>query len=177
VHETGGIYRITLSPASATLVFPTVTYTGIAFERGSLGTPYCSPAVVNSTGVPAMISASGSLLVAMNTLTVEALSLPQSVFGYFLTSRVQGSVANPGGSTGNLCLGGAIGRYVGPGQIQNTGATGTIALGIDLTRLPTPTGPVGGAAGETWNFLAWYRDALGGTATSNFTDGVALTLQ
>ena len=27
------------------------------------------------------------------------------------------------------------------------------------------------AAGQTLNFQAWYRDSVGGTATSNFTDG------
>ncbi|MDC1043609.1 hypothetical protein OAQ71_00120 [bacterium] len=27
-------------------------------------------------------------------------------------------------------------------------------------------------AGETWNFTAWHRDAVGGTTTSNFTDGL-----
>ena len=177
VHEAGGIYRISIIPPSATLVFSTPTYSGIAFDRGALGTRYCSPAVVNSTGVPAELGALGSLVVATNTLAVEAEHLPLSSFGYFLTSRTQGFVANPGGSTGNLCLGGAIGRFVGPGQIQSSGTTGEISLGIDLTALPSPTGPVAGVAGETWNFQAWYRDAVGGAATSNFTDGLALTLQ
>jgi len=177
VHETGGIYRVDLSPPAATLVFTTPTYSGIAFERGALGTTYCSPAVVNSTGVPAEIGAQGSLVVAANMLTVEAERLPLSSFGYFLTSRTQGFTANPGGSMGNLCLGGAIGRFVGPGQIQNSGATGQIALGVNLAALPTPTGPAAGVAGQTWNFQAWYRDAVGGSATSNFTNGVALTLQ
>jgi hypothetical protein len=177
VHESGGIYRITLSPPVATLVFPTITYTGIAFERGALGTTYCSPAVVNSTGVPAEIGAQGSLVVTANMLTVEAEHLPLSSFGYFLTSRTQGFTANPGGSMGHLCLGGSIGRFVGPGQIQNSGTTGAIALGVNLMGLPTPTGPVAGVAGETWSFQAWYRDAVGGNPTSNFTNGVALTLQ
>ena len=56
-------------------------------------------------------------------------------------------------------------------------ASGAISLSPDLTLLPTPTGPVAAAAGETWHFQAWYRDALAGSATSNFTDGVALTWQ
>jgi hypothetical protein len=33
------------------------------------------------------------------------------------------------------------------------------------------------AAGETWNFQSWHRDAVGGVATSNFTDAVQLDFQ
>ncbi len=36
-------------------------------------------------------------------------------------STVGGFVASPNGSQGNLCLAGSIGRYVGAGQIQNSG--------------------------------------------------------
>ena len=81
-------------------------------------------------------------------------------------------VQMPGGSRGNLCLGGAIGRYVGPGQIKNSGATGSFMLALNLTQTPTPTGLVSVLPGEAWNFQAWHRDAVGGVATSNFTDGV-----
>lgn len=144
---------------------------------GGLGTSYCSPAVANSTGNPATIEASGSLSVAANDVTLTADDLPQSSFGFFLTSRTQGLVMNPGGSMGTLCLGGSIGRYVGPGQIKNSGAVGSYFLDLDLTQTPTPTGLVAIATGETWNFQSWYRDAVGGVATSNFTNGVSLTFQ
>jgi hypothetical protein len=70
---------------------------------------------------------------------------------------------------------GSIGRYVGPGQVQNTGATGGFSLQLDLTQTPTPTGFVVVAAGETWHFQTWHRDAVGGVATSNFTDAVSIT--
>ena len=142
-----------------------------------IGTPYCGPAVVNSTGSPATLSASGSAVVAMNDVTLRGESLPQNSFGYFLTSRLPGFAPNPGGSRGDLCLGGSIGRYVGPGQIQNAGGSGNIALTIDLTQHPQPTGFVSVMAGETWNFQAWYRDAIGGMATSNFTDGLRIAFR
>ena len=83
----------------------------------------------------------------------------------------------PGGSMGNLCLAGSIGRYVGPGQIQQADATGNISLALDLTQVPQPTGFVSVGIGDTWNFQAWYRDAVGGSATSNFTDGLSVTFQ
>ncbi|MEM1453406.1 MAG: hypothetical protein AAGI22_30160 [Planctomycetota bacterium] len=79
-------------------------------------------------------------------------------------------------SQNDLTLG-AIGRLVGIGQIQNGGPLGVVSLRIDLTNVPQPVGPVAAAAGETWNFQGWYRDSVGGSATSNFTDGVSVVLQ
>jgi hypothetical protein len=76
-----------------------------------------------------------------------------------------------------LCLGGGIGRYVGSGQIKNSGAGGAFQLALDLTQTPTPTGLVTVVAGDTWNFTAWHRDAVGGSVTSNFTDAVSITFQ
>jgi hypothetical protein len=87
----------------------------------------------------------------------------------------QGFTGNPGGSQGNLCLSGSIGRYVATGQIKNSGSAGIFDLTLDLNQTPTPTGLVSVAAGETWNFQAWYRDAVGGSATSNFSDGLTIS--
>ncbi|MEZ6014477.1 MAG: hypothetical protein R3F49_05145 [Planctomycetota bacterium] len=144
----------------------------IAVDGGSpaIGTNYCT-AVANSTGSAAVMSASGSASVAANNLVLEGAGLPTNAFGFFLTSLTQSNVPNPGGSAGTLCLGGSIGRYVGGGQIQNSGATGMISLAVDLGQHPSPSGFVQVNAGETWNFQAWYRDSVGGVATSNFTDG------
>ncbi|MEM6673625.1 MAG: hypothetical protein AAF726_12335 [Planctomycetota bacterium] len=143
---------------------------------GGIGTRYCN-ANPNSTGVPAVIDAEGSAITADNSVTLFAGDLPQAAFGFFLASRVQGFTANPGGSAGNLCLAGQIGRYVGPGQIQNSGVQGQISLAINLTQVPQPTGPVAVMPGETWNFTCWFRDSVGGTATSNFADGVSIDFQ
>lgn len=148
-----------------------------AYFAGSLGTRYCDPGAVNSAGTSGAMLASGSLTASTNALTIAASDLPVNSFAFFLTSQTQGNVANPGGSQGNLCLGGAIGRYVGPGQIVNSGAAGEVSLALDLTQVPQPTGFASAQPGETWNFQAWYRDAVGGTATSNFTDGISLTFQ
>jgi len=142
---------------------------------GTIGTVYCAPAVVNSTGASGELVATGSAVASNNDVTLTASSLPLSSFGFFLTSRTQGNVAQPGGSQGVLCLGGSIGRYVGPGQVQNSGLTGSFDLVLDLTQTPTPTGFVVVAMGETWNFQAWHRDAVAGVATSNFTSAVSIT--
>jgi len=147
------------------------TYT---IPGGTLGTTYCAPAVANSTGNPGVIELTGSATALDNDVTLTALDLPNNAFGYFLTSRTQGLVNQPGGSQGVLCLGGSIGRYTGAGQIQNTGALGSFSLALDLTQTPQPTGFVSIVAGETWNFTTWHRDAVAGAATSNFTDAVAV---
>ncbi|MEZ6015519.1 MAG: hypothetical protein R3F49_10420 [Planctomycetota bacterium] len=148
-----------------------------AYFSGTLGTLYCSPAVANSTGAPGAMSASGTVVAAANNLTIACEDLPNNSFGFFLTSRTQGAVGQPGGSQGVLCLSGSIGRYVGPGQIKNTGTTGAFDLALNLTQTPTPTGLVSVLAGDTWNFQAWYRDSVGGVATSNFTNGLSVLFQ
>ncbi|MEM8713112.1 MAG: C-type lectin domain-containing protein [Planctomycetota bacterium] len=141
---------------------------------GTLGTNYCM-AEVNSTGNPADISAAGSLTVADNDLTLSSTNLPPLSFGFYIVSRLEGFVPNPGGSSGNICLSGAVGRYVGPGQVQNSGSAGQIDLAIDLTQIPQPTGFEAVISGDTWHFQLWHRDSTtGGMPTSNFTNGVRL---
>ncbi|QDV09160.1 hypothetical protein Poly30_47170 [Planctomycetes bacterium Poly30] len=143
---------------------------------GGFGMNYCS-ANPNSSGATGAISASGSLAVADNDVTLQATDLPALSFGFFIVSRTQGFVMNPAGSSGNLCLAGAIGRYVGPGQIKNSGTAGQIDLGINLAMIPQPMGFVAAAAGDTWNFQLWHRDSVMGSSTSNFTNGLELTFQ
>jgi hypothetical protein len=149
----------------------------VSGSSGGVGTNYCGPGVVNSTGNSGSISGTGTSVVSNNDLGLVADDLPMSAFGYFLTSRTQGLVNQPGGSLGVLCLGGAIGRYTGAGQILNTGATNSFSLALNLNQTPTPTGLVAVVAGETWNFQAWHRDAVGGVAVSNFTNGLSVTFQ
>ena len=159
------------SVVSTVGIFSGGTYTtGIPL---SIGTNYCV-AAVNSSGAAASMSAQGSVRVADNSLTITASNMPSNAFGVFLTSSSQGFVQMPGGSQGNLCLAGRIGRFVGPGQIQNSGAAGSISLVLDLTRHPNPTGFVGVQPRERWNFTAWYRDTAMGVSTSNFADGLEI---
>ncbi len=77
----------------------------------------------------------------------------------------------PGGSQGNLCISANVARF--SLQVQNSGTAGMFRVPIDLGLVPTnPPQPV--MVGETWNFQAWFRDAVGGQATSNFTDGIQI---
>lgn len=142
-----------------------------------IGTSYCAPAVPNVTGAPGTISAIGSPVAAANLLRLRAEQLPPGSFGYFLTSPQQAYTPNPGGSRGTLCLGGAIGRFVGPGEVQSAGTAGAIEVQLDLLRIPGPNYFVPAFPGSEWHFQAWYRDSFGGSATSNFTDGVTVSFQ
>lgn len=142
----------------------------------SIGTPYCM-ANPNSTGIISMISATGSVVVTDNDVTLAATNLPLRTFGFFLASMAQGFTPSAGGSQGNLCVGSNIGRFVGPVQVVNSEAGGTVALPIDLTMIPQPNGFAAVSAGETWNFQLWHRDATGGVGTSNFSNGLEIAFQ
>jgi hypothetical protein len=182
VHELGngnllisGTGVFVYDPVAATLtpIVPSVGARAITkMSGGAIGTNYCQ-ASPNSTGVPSNMSATGSASVAANNLVLTADSLPLNSFAFFLTSRMQGFISNPG-TPGHLCLSGSIGRYVGPGQVQNSGATGVISLAVDLTQHPTPTGFVSVQVGETWHFTVWHRDSFGGSPTSGFADGYTI---
>jgi len=127
----------------------------------ALGTNYCTPAVHNSSGQSAVISACGSDLSDGGYFMLHAKDLPPDRFGYFIASQTQNFVANPGGSQGNLCLGGNISRFVK--QVLGSGSDGSFALNVPTWAIP----------GETWNFQAWFRDKNPGP-TSNFTDAVSV---
>ena len=153
-----------------------VGFDGLLGSTNGFGTRYCSPAVPNASGAPARLRVTGSAFVSQNDLWLRADSLTPNAFAYFLTSRTQGFTAGPGGSRGNLCLAGSIGRRVG-GAIVNSGAAGAIDLRTNLTAMPQPAGAVAVLVGDTWNFQTWYRDTFAGAPTSNFSDAVSVTFQ
>jgi len=131
---------------------------------------YCT-ANPNSTGLPAVMSVSGSPLISDNNFTLTASQMPAFEFGYFLMASSQGFIPNVGGSAGNLCLGSPFYRFNKPpkGTILSSGSSGTFSFTPNLLNLPQG---VVFQVGETWNFQAWFRDGAGNT--SNFTDGIAV---
>ncbi len=130
----------------------------------------------NSTGLAATTQAVGSLLRADNSLTLFTSDLPTHVFGYYLGSQASGYVPNPGGSDGDLCLGGALGRFNRTGEILNSDQDGLFHLYLDLDDIPSPTGSVSILAGQTWYFQSWYREAAP-LVGSNFSNSSVLTFQ
>ena len=145
---------------------------------------FCSPGAPNSTGVPGMITATGSRVIADDDLTLTATDLPPGSFAFFLTSRTIGMPIMIPTSVGTLCLDGQIGRF--QAQVGPVDANGQYAISTDtnlgvptfsLTAMPTPQGLVPVMPGETWHFQCWHRDLAGGAVTSNFTEGFEITFQ
>jgi hypothetical protein len=134
---------------------------------------YCV-ANANSTGGTGLMTVTDVDL--MNrSIDVTASGLPANAFGFFITSLQDGFVANPGGSAGNLCIVGSIGRGVG-GGIQTSDASGAFTGVVDLDMIPTPnSGDISVMPGETRFFQAWHRDSLIGIPVSNFTNGLRVT--
>ena len=140
------------------------------WEDDELGTAYCDPAVPNTSGDPALLCAVGSVVVADADLTLHASKLPAQQWGYLLASQGQGFLPGIGGSEGNLCLGGQIGRFVK--QVMNSGANGRLGFIVDLSQLPPPLNvPV--LPGDTWNFQHWFRDP-GVGASFNTSNGLQI---
>lgn len=142
-------------------------------ESNIVGTSFCGPAVPNSTGMSSVLTASGSESALDNDLTLVVSSLPTNALTLAIASETQGLVPMSGGSQGTLCLGGLVGRFLA--QATSSGAAGEASITVDLTAIPQPTGSASALAGDTWNFQIWHRDAVGGQATSNFSNGLSVT--
>ena len=134
---------------------------------------YCTT-VPNSTGLSSTAYAQGSPFILGNDFNMNAHSLPQNVFCFLLVGTQDAFVQNPGGSLGNLCVGGEIGRYWA--SLQNTGSQGTVNYPVNLNAIPKPTPPsMPVQAGETLYFQWWHRDTVNGAPASNFTNGLRAT--
>jgi len=151
--------------------------TFVMVDCDGLGTEYCDPSVTNSTGSPGRLTAFGSPFAEANNVNLVATNLPSGEFGFFLNGTASDLVIAPGGSQGNLCLGGSIGRYNTASQVFAVDASGQGMLTLNLGATPTPLGPTQVLAGQTWYFQVWYRDTAAGTGSSNFTSGLSIDFQ
>ncbi|MEM1451988.1 MAG: hypothetical protein AAGI22_22965 [Planctomycetota bacterium] len=143
-------------------------------RRHVVGSQYCD-ANENSTGRSAWMSARSvgpPNAVAGGIVDLECVDVAENSFGHFLCSLDSGFVPNPGGSAGNLCLQGAVGRFNRPGEVLNSGFAEEFELRVDTTSFPSPSGSTSVLAGQTWYFQTWFRDF---GPTSNFSNGVQVT--
>ncbi len=141
------------------------------FGDRPIGSQYCS-AELNASGRRGWISAMSGDQSVGNNKRLVAIDLTTNAFGYLIAGRNSTFVPNPGGAAGNLCVAGG-GRYVN--AIANSGVNGTITTSVNPSSVPQPNGFVSIVPGETWYFQLWSRDVQAGSATSNFTNGVAIT--
>ena len=140
-----------------------------------IGTPYCATAK-NSTGLRAVLTAEGDTTPPYAGLRLLARGLPPQSAGLFLVAPQPNFVpAFTATSEGNLCLGGTIGRFLGPGQVQFSTPDGTLALDLAPTQLPQGSGFASIAPGSTWYFQLWFRDTP--SNTSNLSNGLMVDFQ
>lgn len=124
---------------------------------------------VNGGGSIGRTFATGSPVVQDNNLTLAAIDVTPNQFGIFVASREVGFTPVAGGL---LCLGGSLGRLIGPGQIQNSGTDGRFSIPLDLNQIPEGSAFAAAQPGETWRFQCWFRDS---PAEANF--GTATEVQ
>ncbi|MFT5198759.1 MAG: hypothetical protein ACI87O_001418 [Planctomycetota bacterium] len=142
----------------------------------NIGSSYCS-SPTNSTGQQGQLSATGSILALDTDVTLTVTQVPDGQVGFVLASQTQGLLVNPGGSEGNLCLGGDLARFNRPGEIGIV-TGGSFNLVLPFGDFPEhPNFGVTVMAGDTWNFQFWHRDAMGGSSTSNFTNGLEILFE
>ena len=131
--------------------------------------------VSNSTGAPGGLRALGTSITSANDLVVESYDTPPGQFGLLLASTNTAFVSGAGGSLGNLCLGGAIGRF--NADVAAADPSGVIRTPLDLTMIPQPAALATVQSGETWQFQRWHRDIVGGAAASNYTSSLSVTFR
>lgn len=126
-------------------------------------------APMNSTGAPATLTALGASAVMADRLVLAGRDFPLSAPAMVLGSITQGSTQLPG-SSGPLCLGGAIAR------IGTVGITSRLDGSFGY-RVPLSGAPVsaGFRPGDTWVFQVWFRDSFG-AATSGVSAATVVTL-
>lgn len=116
----------------------------------------------NSSGAGAVLSHAGSTSLAADDLLLTASNLPANQFGLLFMGSSE--ISLPFGD-GILCVGqGATGGFRFPPR--NAGSAGSFVEGplVGFTHANFPTaGQI--AAGQTWNFLVWYRDPFGPCGT------------
>ncbi len=137
------------------------------------GIEVCS-GVPNATGQAASLTVRGSASSSIGDVYLEVTDLPPGAACLGLLGSATGFVFQPGGSRGNLCLAGTLGRFAS--QVGPATAAGRFEVDVDTGQLPLSTGARALAAGDTWTFQLWYRDTLpSGASTSNFSSAVRAT--
>lgn len=177
-------------PSATCGVPPTVPWAGFHVQLNGqscdlstnvVSDPGCTGAV-NSTGVSGKVEVLGSTSVGVDQCTLRGYDLPPNQWGLFAAGRspLAPQVINSG--NGWLCIDpgatGGLGRFAGPGQIKNAGASGEISLSSaagewDMSMIPTSVGTYSAASGVTTYFQVWHRDTVG--LGFNFSDSCSVS--
>ncbi|MBL8861826.1 MAG: FG-GAP repeat protein [Planctomycetes bacterium] len=131
---------------------------------GACATPYAFCAAANnSTGVPALISHTGTVSISANNFGLLCTGLPPNTSALFYFGQTE--IQQPFGN-GFRCVGGSVFRL----GIQQASPGGTIARNLDFPTAPGALGP-----GSTAKFQCWYRNPAAGGAGFNLSNGLSAT--
>ncbi|MEM1452022.1 MAG: hypothetical protein AAGI22_23135 [Planctomycetota bacterium] len=123
-------------------------------------------------GYPATISGLGSLDVANDRVIINADDLPRLTTSYFVGGTSAAFVPGAGGGMGTLCVGGAVERF----PLQPPTSAGGVISSFRPVLAGFPSGHIV-TSGETWFFQLWFRDTVGGSATSNMSPSLYLRFE
>lgn len=161
--------------------------TGGACGNTTIGTSFCDPALQNSTGLAGHLSATGSLFVADNDLTLTLDSIPLASAVLFLVSTSQTMhTFTPPSLCGSLCIGGGAAPFSCPlghvGPFIQVTSTGTLSSTVDLTSVcqweHCPGGGLFSAlAGIPLYFQALYTDYSVAGWQLKFSNAVCVDFQ
>ncbi|MCA8980727.1 MAG: hypothetical protein KDC14_11930, partial [Planctomycetes bacterium] len=126
---------------------------------------YCT-ATPNSSGQAATLNWGGSTNIALNDFVLYADSCPPNAFGVFAVSEAPASV--PFGD-GVLCVSAPITRL----SAVSANAIGSASLLLDNDLLTSGASPI--APGSQRCFTFFFRDAAGGPAGFNLSNGLSVT--
>ena len=139
---------------------------------GSNGVTYCgsdqNPNNASTIAIDTTDASSSSIQVSLS-------QGPANQFVYLLVGNGNGTVSQPPGAKGDLCVvgGSCLGRY--DKDVGQIAADGTFATDI-IQALSNPcAGGVTITPGATWNFQYWHRQPMGQPAT--FSEAISVIFQ
>ncbi len=149
-------------------------YVFSGFTSPGIGGVVCVGAE-NSRGFSGNLAATGSPIVAEDSLSLEITCCPANGFGFVVTTS---SNADPIQSVtvgeGTLCIANSqLGRFAA----VMTDAAGAATQAVDLAAIPTNLAPAAALAGDTYYFQFWHRDTVGGVAVSNLTSAISVLFE
>ena len=141
------------------------------YETG-IGQMTC-PGVPTTTQVGARLTARGSDAAHVGVVDFFCSQMPSFTLGLLIAGPQSGFTPNPGGSAGNLCVGGVIARLT-----TGHGPSDLVGRWSGAVELPDPSAPGNFAVtpGTTWHFQLWFRQPAN-PPTSNFSSGLAITFE
>lgn len=128
---------------------------------------FCTAAPNSYTNLGAVIGYSGTTEISNNDLVLVTQGIPPGKLTLHLYSQNQ-SVFVPFGN-GWRCLGSPFYRIY---PATNADVFGQVFYNVDLNALPA-AGQI--SAGQSWGFMAWYRDTAAGGAMFNGSDALTTT--